>query len=72
MSGKKRKTIPKTTKADLEMISGSENLLIEKEKRFQSILKKSRRPQVEKLTTLKETRKKPAPKVSVKSKKSSD
>jgi hypothetical protein len=60
----KRKT--GKTKADLEIIAGQENLLIDKEKRYQTQLEKSRRPQVEKLTQLKETRKKPD---SVKSKK---
>ncbi len=54
------------TKADLEMIAGKENLLIEKEKRYQTELKKMRRPQVEKLTALKETKKKAAPKVKAK------
>ncbi len=48
----KRKTTK--TKSDLEFISRSENLLIEKEKRYQ---REDRRPQVEKLTTLKETKK---------------
>lgn len=50
------KTKRKTTKnkSDLEFISRSENLLIEKEKRYQ---REDRRPQVEKLTTLKETKK---------------
>jgi len=41
------------------MIKGKENLLIEKEKRFQQ---KVRRPQVEKQTLLKESKKKAAPK----------
>jgi hypothetical protein len=48
----KRKTTK--TKSDIEFISRSENLLIEKEKRYQ---REDRRPQVEKLTTLKETKK---------------
>lgn len=68
MNSKKRKVVPLKTKADLEMISRTENLLIEKEKRFQTELKKSRRPQVEKLTMLKETKKKAIPKVNTKSK----
>ena len=54
------------TKADLEMIAGKENLLIDKEKRYQTELKKMRRPQVEKLTTLKETKKQAATKVKAK------
>lgn len=48
----KRKTTK--TKSDLEFISHAENLLIEKEKRYQRTV---RGPQVEKLTTLKETKK---------------
>ena len=48
----KRKTTK--TKSDIEFISRSENLLIEKEKRYQ---REDRRPQVEKLTTLKEAKK---------------
>ncbi len=66
MENSKRKL---KTLADLEMIKGAENLLIEKEKRYQTTLKKNRRPQVEKLTTLKETKKKAAPKLVVKKKK---
>ena len=66
MNSKKRKTAPRKTKADLEMIVGAENLLIEKEKRYQTELKKMRRPQVEGLTTIKETKKKPASKTAVK------
>ena len=62
---KTRKKVSKT-KADLEMISGQENLLIEKEKRYQTELKKMRRPQVEKLTALKEPKKKAAAKVKAK------
>lgn len=46
------------SKADLEILKSSENFLIEKEKRYQ---KKVRRPQVENLTTLKETKKKSVP-----------
>ncbi|MFN5324309.1 MAG: hypothetical protein ACK5C5_05270 [Bacteroidota bacterium] len=53
MSLKTKKRTTKT-KSDLEFISNSENLLIEKEKRYQRTI---RGPQVEKLTTLKETRK---------------
>ncbi|HMT28637.1 MAG TPA: hypothetical protein PKD91_05090 [Bacteroidia bacterium] len=68
MANSKTKTRTKKTLADLEMIKGAENLLIEKEKRYQSELRKARRPQVEKLTLLKETKKKPAPKVSSKKK----
>lgn len=68
MNSKKRKVVPLKTKADLEMISRTENLLIEKEKRFQTELKKSRRPQVEKLTMLKKTKMKAVPKVNTKSK----
>ena len=48
----KRKTTK--TKSDLEFISNAENLLIEKEKRYQRTV---RGPQVEKLTTLRETKK---------------
>jgi hypothetical protein len=62
MANTKTKKRVTTTKADLEMISGQENLLIEKEKRYQTELKKMRRPQVEGLTTIKETKKKPAAK----------
>lgn len=62
MSGKKRKSKKHLSKADLEIVAAAENLLIEKEKRFQEPLRKMRKPQVEKLTTLKETRKKPQPK----------
>jgi hypothetical protein len=48
-----------------DMIKGKENLLIEKEKRYQ---REVRGPQVEKQTLLKETKKKPAPKVVAKKK----
>jgi len=48
----KRKAIK--NKSDLDFISHAENLLIEKEKRYQRTI---RGPQVEKLTTLKETKK---------------
>jgi hypothetical protein len=48
-----------------ELIKGKENLLIDKEKRYQ---KKIKGPQVENQTMLKETKKKPAPKVSAKKK----
>lgn len=68
MSGKKRKTEKHTSKADLELIAAKENLLIEKEKRFQEPLRKMRKPQVEKLTTLKESRKKALPKPGTRSK----
>jgi len=50
---------PVKSKADLEMIKGKENLLIEKEKRYQRV---NLGPQVENQTTLKETKKKKAPK----------
>ncbi len=69
MANSKTKVKQRKTKADLEMIKGAESLLIVKEKRFQTLLKKSRRPQVENQTTLKETKKKAAPKVIVKKKK---
>jgi len=69
MANSKTKSKPKKTMADLEMIKGAENLLIEKEKRYQTTLKKNRRPQVEKLTMLRETKKKAAPKLVVKKKK---
>jgi len=63
-------TLKKTQKKDKvgksEMIKGKENLLIEKEKRFQQ---KVRRPQVEKQTLLKESKKKAAPKPVAKKKK---
>ncbi len=62
---KAKKKVTKT-KADLEMISAQENLLIDKEKRYQTELKKRRRPQVEGLTTIKESKKKPASKSSAK------
>lgn len=69
MSNTKTKRKKVTTTADLELIKNTEGLLIEKEKRYQTELKKMRRPQVEKLTQLKETKKKAAPKVSIKKKK---
>ncbi|MFM7078313.1 MAG: hypothetical protein ACKOYC_00830 [Bacteroidota bacterium] len=53
MATKTKRKISKT-KSDIEFISRSENLLIEKEKRYQ---REDRRPQVEKLTTLKESKK---------------
>ena len=53
MATKTKRKITKT-KSDIEFISRSENLLIEKEKRYQ---REDRRPQVEKLTTLKESKK---------------
>lgn len=62
MESKKRKVTPAKTKADLEMISASENFKIEKEKSYHKEQKKMRRPQVEKLTQLKESKKKAAPK----------
>ena len=55
---KAKKKVTKT-KADTEMIAAQENLLIDKEKRYQTELKKRRRPQVEKLTLLKEPKKQP-------------
>jgi hypothetical protein len=66
MSNSKTKKGAVKTKADLELIAGKESLLIEKEKRYQTELKKNRRPQVEKLTALKETKKKAAPKAKAK------
>jgi hypothetical protein len=54
MSTKTKKKQPAKGKADLEFISNAENLLIEKEKRYQ---RKQPRAQVENLTTLKETKK---------------
>lgn len=69
MANSKTKSKSVKTLADLEMIKGAESLVIDKEKRYQTTLKKNRRPQVEKLTTLKETKKKAAPKVAVKKKK---
>ena len=68
MTSIKTKKKAKTTKADLEFISGKENLLIEKEKRYQTELKKNRRPQVEKQTQLKEIKKQPGSKQSSKKK----
>jgi hypothetical protein len=53
MSTKTKRKATKT-KSDLDFISHAENLLIEKEKRYQRTI---RGPQVEKLTTLKETKK---------------
>jgi hypothetical protein len=68
MVSKKAKKKTGTTKADLEIKARKENLLIEKEKRYQVELKKMRRPQVEKLTTLKEKKKTPLSKVKLKKK----
>ena len=68
MSGKKRKAEKQISKADFEIMAASENMLIEKEKRFQEPLRKMRRPQVEKLTTMKESRKKALPKPQTKGK----
>jgi hypothetical protein len=53
MSTKTKRKSTKT-KSDLDFISNAENLLIEKEKRYQRIV---RGPQVEKLTMLKESKK---------------
>lgn len=53
MSAKTKRKSTKT-KSDLDFISHAENLLIEKEKRYQRTILG---PQVEKLTTLKETKK---------------
>ncbi|MBK7389804.1 MAG: hypothetical protein IPN13_09620 [Bacteroidetes bacterium] len=62
MESKKRKLTSSKTKADLVMIAATENFRIEKEKSYHNEQKKMRRPQVEKLTLLKETKKKAAPK----------
>ncbi|MFN9596608.1 MAG: hypothetical protein ACK560_07450 [Bacteroidota bacterium] len=53
MSTKTKRKSTKT-KSDLDFISNTENLLIEKEKRYQRTVM---RPQVEKLTMLKESKK---------------
>ncbi|MBK6640298.1 MAG: hypothetical protein IPG39_03225 [Bacteroidetes bacterium] len=58
MESKKRKLTSSKTKADLVMIAATENFRIEKEKSYHNEQKKMRRPQVEKLTLLKETKKK--------------
>ncbi len=62
MESKKRKLSPTKTKADVEMVAAANNFRIEKEKSYHTDQKKMRRPQVEKLTLLKETKKKAAPK----------
>lgn len=59
MATKKTTSGRKQTKPEIEFLKSSENLLIEKEKRYQ---KKLKRPQVENLTMLKETKKKAAAK----------
>ena len=63
MATRKKTTAPDPGKR--ELIKGKENLLIEKEKRYQ---REDRKPQVEKLTTLKETKKRPAAKAKLKKK----
>ena len=60
MSGKSKSKRKVSPKKDPKLISSDENLKIEKEKRYQDQLRKNRKPQVEKLTQLKETKKKPA------------
>jgi len=54
MTSKKKSTAPVITKADLDMIKNSENLLIDKEKRYQ---RKDLKPQVEQQTQLRESKK---------------
>jgi hypothetical protein len=63
MTSKKAPRKKVNSKADIKIIADAESLLIEKEKRYQDQLKKNRRPQVEKLSMLKEAKKKAAPKV---------
>ncbi len=57
---KAKKKVP-TTKADLEFISGQENILIDKEKRYTKQVKNNRQPLVEKQTIVRESKTKGAP-----------
>jgi len=62
MTSLKAKKKVTTTKADLEFISGKENLLIDQEKRYEIKGKNNRRPLVEKQTVVRESKTKSAPK----------